>query len=130
MNKKLNSLVVAISAAVILLPLGYSVVCSAFSLVGASPEPFLQTPDKKYGEKCITGIDPTYMRFRHMDLLKGVRDEAVREGRRGEIRLNDCWECHANPQRRTSREAFCDRCHSAVNLHLNCFGCHHDPDAP
>ena len=129
MNKRLGSIVATVSAAIILLPLGYSVVCSAFSLVGASPEPFLEKPDGKYGEKCIGGRDPAYMRFHHMELLKEVRED-VREGRRGEIRLNDCWKCHADPKRQTSRAAFCDRCHNAVNLHLNCFGCHHDPDTP
>jgi hypothetical protein len=56
-----------------------------------------------------------------MDLLKKVREESVRDGVRGEIRLNDCRRCH------TSREKFCDKCHKVAGLQLDCFGCHHYP---
>jgi hypothetical protein len=61
-------------------------------------------------------------RFHHMDVLKQIREDAVREGKRGGIALNTCWECH------TSRGRFCRECHQSVNLTLNCFRCHHDPD--
>ena len=149
-----NNTVVAISVLLILFPLGFSVVGSAFSLVGANPEPFLEKPggnhtscfsemtppgkimkkfdknrDGKLDEEEETALrDSRYMRFHHMGILRDVR-EAVREGIRGEMTLNDCWECHANAEHGTSRERFCDRCHDAVNLQLNCFGCHHDPQA-
>ena len=50
-----------------------------------------------------------------------LREEAVRYGRRGELSLNKCIECHG------SREAFCNRCHEAVSLEPDCFGCHDYP---
>ena len=62
------------------------------------------------------------MRFRHMDLLKRVRDEVVREGKEGAVELDGCSECH------TSRERFCNRCHDKVNLNPDCFRCHHYPN--
>ena len=127
---KLNNLVVAISIPIILLPLGYSVVSSVVTAGTQSTEPLLQYPDEEHGSECVLGMDREYMRFHHMDLLKGSRDQVVREGKRefvcdgrkGEIRFDGCWECH------TSRERFCNVCHEAVNLNLGCFRCHYDPD--
>ena len=119
LNNNTRVMVVAISALIILLPLGYSVVCFAFSQGSQSEQPFLEKPDEQY-ENCVK--ETTYMRFHHMDFLKGIRDEVVREEIRGEIGLNSCRKCH------TSRERFCDRCHNAVNLHLDCFSCHYYPE--
>ena len=107
--------IVAIPILIVLFPLAYSVVCCGFS----SPQPFLEKPDEKH-EKCVK--DTAYMRFHHMDLLKRVRDEVVREGREGEVELDGCRECHP------SRERFCNRCHDAVNLTPDCFRCHHYPE--
>jgi hypothetical protein len=45
----------------------------------------------------------------------------VRHGKRGEVCLSKCGECHK------SRERFCDRCHNAVSLTPDCFGCHYYP---
>ena len=106
--------VAAAPAVIILLLLGCGVVCCAFS---PGPRPFLEMPDK---EACVK--DASYMRYRHMDLLKRVRDEVVREGKKGEVELDGCSECH------TSRERFCNRCHDRVNLNPDCFRCHHYPD--
>ncbi len=117
LNNNTKVIVVAIPILIILFPLGYSVVSYILSQ-GKRPQPFIERPDEKY-EKCVR--DTTYMRFHHMDLLKGIRDEIVREGKRGEILLNKCRECH------TSRERFCSQCHNAVNLHLDCFDCHYYP---
>jgi len=108
------AIVVAVSALIILFPLGYSVVGVAFS----PPRPFLEKPDEKH-ENCVR--DTSYMRFHHMDLLKELREEAVREGKGGEISVNSCRECH------TSRKQFCNQCHNAVNLYVDCFGCHYYP---
>lgn len=125
-----NKMVVAASVLLILFPLGYSVVGSALSLVSVGPGPFLEESAKEPGEKCA--IETQFKlspRFGHMGLLKDIRDRAVREGIRGEIGLSDCWSCHANRVRGTRRAAFCSKCHGAVNLELNCFGCHFDPDS-
>lgn len=116
---------VAIPALIILLPLGYSVVSYVLAHGSQSSPPFIERPDKKY-QSCVK--ETTYMRFHHMDLLKEIREDVVREGKRGEIGLaiglNNCRKCHA------SRERFCNQCHNAVNLHLDCFGCHYYPEAP
>jgi hypothetical protein len=61
------------------------------------------------------------MRFYHMNLLKDIRDEFVRDGKRGEIGLYTCKECH------TSRADFCNKCHNAVALYPDCYGCHYYP---
>jgi hypothetical protein len=101
----------------ILAPLGLSAVFS-----GDSTEVFLERPDDRF-ERCVQpeGKDTMYMRFHHMDFLKEVRDEVLRNGVRGEIGLDRCKDCH------TSRERFCDRCHDKVNLTPDCFGCHYYP---
>ena len=61
------------------------------------------------------------MRRHHWELLRGVREEIVRYGKRGEIGLDRCRECH------TSRERFCNVCHDAVSLTPDCFDCHYYP---
>ena len=111
-------ILLAAAAVLILFPLAYSVVCFAFSPGTQSGQPFLERPAGK-GASCLR--ETTYMRFHHMDLLKGIRDDAVRDGQRGEVGLSTCSTCH------THRDQFCDRCHNAVNLHLDCFGCHYYP---
>jgi len=73
-------------------------------------------------DECVE--DTEYMRFRHMDLLKEMREESVREGIRGEYSLSDCRDCHTN------RSRFCNQCHNIVNLNLDCFGCHNYPETP
>ena len=102
----------------VLLPLGYSVVSSVVPPDTRAAEPFLERPDAKY-DRCVK--DTTYMRFHHWELLRDIRKEVVRYGERGDIGLNKCRECH------TSRENFCNRCHDAVSLHPDCFGCHYYP---
>jgi hypothetical protein len=111
-------LVVAVLAVILLFPLGYYAVLHA---VPQDNQPFLERPDAKYKE-CVK--ETTYMRFQHMDLLRETRDQFVRAGTRGEITLNKCKDCH------TSRARFCDKCHNAVTLHPDCFGCHYYPEAP
>ncbi len=120
-----NKTVVALSVVIILFPLGYSAVCSVFIRDANPSEPFLVYPD---GEFCVDGMDRTYMRFHHMDFLKDIRDKAMREGIRGDAGFGEgtdrCRDCH------TYRDQFCDRCHTAVDLHLDCFGCHYYPTSP
>jgi len=118
LSNNAKAIAVVIPAIIILFPLGYSVVCSVFSQGAESSRPFLEMPDEQY-TNCVK--DTTYMRFHHMHLLKEMRDGAVRGGIRDEIEFKSCRECHP------SRERFCNRCHDAVNLHPNCFGCHYYP---
>jgi hypothetical protein len=103
---------------VILSPLGYSLVSYVFAKGAGTPQPFLERPDAQY-ENCVKETD--YMRYHHWELLRGVREEIVRYGKRGELGLNKCRDCH------TSRERFCDRCHDAVSMKPDCFGCHYYP---
>jgi hypothetical protein len=111
--------VVTLSVLIILFPLGYSVVSNIFTFGSQPAEPFLELPDKNLGQ-CVRETE--YMRFHHMDLLKEIREEFVRYGNRGEIGLNSCRECHVN------RERFCNECHDAVSLNVDCFGCHYYPE--
>jgi len=106
----------AVIAVIILSPVGYYTVARALP---NGPEPFLERPDPEYRE-CVR--DTEYMRYHHMDLLTEIRNEVVREGKRQDIGLDGCRECHKN------RARFCDECHNTVNLHPDCFGCHYYPD--
>ena len=116
-NNKTEGIIMGLSALVVLLPLVYGVVHAA--TVGTpDAEAFLEKPDPRYKE-CIK--DTAYMRSNHMDLLTMSRDETVRDGKKPQVKLNDCWECH------TSKERFCDRCHTTVSLRLKCFKCHYAP---
>jgi hypothetical protein len=129
LDQKTALMIAAVSAAIILFPIGYSVVYAVFAQGAQSADTFLEKAD---GEYCLKDVDPADMRFHHMDLLKKARDLVVREGVRGdvecewdgkrrEIRLDNCWDCH------TSRKRFCNQCHNAVSLQLDCFRCHYDP---
>jgi hypothetical protein len=110
-NKK-SIIIWLILGLIILVPLVYNVAVSSCSKF---PEPFLEKP--KGEKKCIK--DTEYMRFNHMILLKGIRDDVMRQGKKGEMGFKDCRQCHTN------RERFCDRCHNMVNLKPNCFSCHY-----
>lgn len=120
---------------VILVPVGYSVFARVTS-TGAEPP---ERPHPMYLE-CIRPTE--HMRFHHWELLKGMREDVVRDGNRGKLvpvktkpegeeqiliseveqSLDGCWHCH------TSKERFCDRCHDAAFVRPDCFGCHYDPD--
>jgi len=115
-RKVLNNkiIVLVVLGLIILLPLVYNVVLCAYT---NSPESFLEKP--KGDGKCVR--DAEYMRSNHMVLLKGIRNQAMREGKKTEIGLKNCRQCHTN------REQFCDRCHTKVNLKPDCFSCHYYP---
>lgn len=118
LRKNKGRIAFVILAVVILVPIGYYAIGDTIS---QNAVPFLAMPDPQYTE-CVK--DTKYMRFHHMDLLKEVRDETVREGIRADIRLEDCRKCHED------RSKFCNRCHNTVNLNLDCFGCHNYPETP
>jgi hypothetical protein len=103
----------------LLVPLAYSVGHRVISRdVAAAEGVFLERPDAKY-KNCVKETE--YMRYHHWELLRGVREQVVRYGIRGEIVLSRCPECH------TRREQFCNRCHDAVSLTPDCFDCHYYP---
>jgi quinone-modifying oxidoreductase subunit QmoC len=104
-----------IIAVLILVPLAYSLVSQVVPKK-ADPDVFLERPDPKY-KNCVR--DAVYMRYHHWELLRGIREEVVRYGIRSDVGLSKCPECH------TKREHFCDRCHNAVSLAPDCFGCHY-----
>ncbi len=114
-----RTMLVLIPVVILFAPLGYSV---ASTLLGERPEAvedFLERPAPEH-RTCVDP-DTEYMRYHHMDLLKEIRDQVLRDGIRGEVLFNGCKRCH------TSRERFCDKCHDAVNLNPDCFGCHDYP---
>lgn len=113
-----QALLVSILGLIILCPLGFFIVRGVVSLGAEPAEPLLERPDEKH-ESCVEETE--YMRLHHWELLRGIREEVVRYGKRGEVGLDKCRECH------TSRERFCDRCHNAVSLKPDCFGCHYYP---
>jgi hypothetical protein len=115
LDKNKSAVVLAILGIIIVLPIAYYVVLDTVP----QEEPFLEMPDPKYQE-CVRDTD--YMRFHHMDLLKEIRVQVVREGERSDIGFKDCRDCH------TDRSRFCNQCHNIVNLHLDCFGCHNYPE--
>lgn len=108
----------AVIVVIIFLPLGYSVVGSVIPKGADDTELFLERPDPKY-DRCVKETE--YMRYHHWELLRGIREEVVRYGKRGDIVLDNCRNCH------TSRERFCNECHNAVSLTPDCFECHYYP---
>lgn len=102
----------------IVLPVVYSAVSHVFAGGAPDEEPFLQMPDPMY-KNCVEETE--YMRYHHWELLRGLREEVVRYGKRGDVGLHMCKDCH------TSREQFCNKCHDATSLKPDCFGCHYYP---
>jgi len=115
-SARLNYLLVAVPILLILLPVLYSII--TFAEEPLSSKPFLEKPDPSYKD-CVKETE--YMRYHHWELLRTVREEFVRYGKRGEINLGNCKNCH------TSRERFCNQCHNAVSLTPDCFACHYYP---
>jgi hypothetical protein len=120
LNRENRGRVATVLAIVILLPLGFSLAGAVFADEEEMPGVFLEQPDPRY-ENCVR--DAEYMRFQHMDLLKETRERVIREGVKGGITLAGCGDCHRN------RDRFCNRCHEAVTLNLDCFGCHYYPES-
>ena len=110
--------VVAVCILVILLPVVYSAGRALLAQRG-EPQVFLEMPIEAF-QDCVE--ETSYMRLRHMDLLKDLREEVIRFGIRSEVTLEHCRRCH------TSKERFCDRCHDAASVKLDCFGCHYYPE--
>lgn len=117
-NSKSSTVAVAIPILIILFPIVYSIISHVSVQSQPRPEPFLERPDARY-KNCVK--DTEYMRFHHWELLRAVREEFVRYGKRGDISLSKCKDCH------TSRERFCNKCHMAISMTPDCYGCHYYP---
>jgi len=115
-----NAAVAVIPLLIILAPLGHAIYVEVLADDVDDAQAFLELPAEP-NDGCVR--ETTYMRFHHWELLREVRDEVVRGGVRKEISLTRCRECHP------SREKFCNRCHQAVSLEPDCFGCHYYPAA-
>ncbi len=71
------------------------------------------------------------MRDKHMVLLNQWRDDVLRDGKRGTIEVDGktykkglqmaCMQCH------TSKEKFCDACHTYSSVKPYCWDCHLTP---
>ncbi len=107
--------VVVLAFAVLLLPFVLSVGVYVFGPEEPALEDFL-APAEEPEKGCVR--ETTFMRYHHYEFLKDLRDDVLRDGKRGGIRLQDCRQCH-HP-----RAEFCDRCHEAVNLTPDCWNCH------
>jgi hypothetical protein len=121
-KKKLNdqtmAAIIIIPVLIIFIPLIFSLYSFLFAKNDQGSELFLEKPDLKY-KNCVKETE--YMRHHHWELLRAVREDVVRYGKRGEISLIKCKECHV------SRERFCKKCHDAVSMKPDCYGCHYYP---
>lgn len=74
------------------------------------------------GSRCLQ--DPITMRYHHMTHLRSLRDRVVRDGDRAgvhprsQLGVSDCGNCHRD------QLAFCERCHGAAGVRIDCFSCH------
>lgn len=115
-DRKPRGTVVLVTASlgIILVPL---ILSFAGYVLGGEAEDalFLEMPaDTSKG--CVESAE--YMRLHHMELLKDLREQTVREGKPGKVTFDTCRECHL------SEKKFCNRCHEAASVRLDCFGCH------
>ncbi|MCK5126977.1 MAG: hypothetical protein KAR42_12040 [candidate division Zixibacteria bacterium] len=103
---------------IIIYPLGYSLTDYAIANDRAEAQPFLERTAPEITD-CVE--DTIYMRYHHWELLGKIREEIVRYGKRGDVSLDTCKKCH------TSRVKFCNKCHDAISMTPDCFGCHYYP---
>jgi hypothetical protein len=97
-----------------------------FGKAKALPKPEIPSDTKE----CVESRE--YMRAYHMKMLLDWRDKKVREGQVYYINSqgkffkmslqNTCMKCHK------SVEKFCDRCHSTISAHPDCWRCHIAPE--
>jgi len=102
-----------------------------WSKVGAEKTAMEIKPELPVGHtECVESKE--FMRSSHMTLLHQWRDGAVREHKRTYVNqkgkefkkslVGTCMNCH------TSKEKFCDQCHSSVGVTMDCWSCHVSPD--
>ena len=119
LNRENRGRVATVLMIFILLPVGLSIVGFVVRGRPEVPQVFLEKADPRW-ESCVR--EPEYMRFYHMDFLKQIREDVVRKGIKGGVTLAGCGDCHRN------RDSFCDKCHAAASVNLDCFGCHFYPE--
>jgi hypothetical protein len=99
-----------------------------YNLGKASTPPKLEVGTQE--KKCVEST--AFMKASHMKLLQDWRDWVVRDGKRMydsptlgkkvDMSLqNTCMKCH------TTKEKFCDRCHTYVDAAPKCWDCHIPP---
>ena len=99
-----------------------------FNGLSAGPVPKPELPPG--GEKeCVAPASE--MRDNHMVLLNEWRDDVLREGGRGSVKVGGqkyekglqmaCMQCHSN------KEKFCDTCHEYSSVKPYCWDCHLTP---
>lgn len=81
------------------------------------------------GEQCVEPTD--VIRKNHMKFLMHQRDDTVLHGiRTKKHSLVECINCHVQPDETgaypeiTSKEHFCNSCHSYASVKVDCFQCH------
>jgi hypothetical protein len=116
--KRINQLLGLLSAGLVL----------SFSVPVTAAESGLQIPQAVKGENCVE--ETSFMRRNHMNLLKGHREEALRDGNRsGKYSLKECIDCHVPADNTINAvhgegDHFCVSCHAYVAVKLDCFECH------
>lgn len=83
-------------------------------------------------------VEPTdVMRKKHFEFLLHQRDETLRKGvRTRQHSFEECINCHVPPAdsgkvvRVTSKEHFCNSCHTYAGVTIDCFDCHRDTPTP
>ena len=77
-------------------------------------------------------VEPTAdMRKNHMEYILHQRDETMHEGiRTRQHSLVECINCHVSDApdapRVSSKEHFCNSCHTYAAVNIDCFQCHAD----
>ena len=113
-----TALLMIVIAVIILSPLAYSAVAGLVARDAQSKNVVLEMPAPEHKD-CVR--ETVYMRYHHWEYLREIREEVVRYGKRGDVGLFMCKDCH------TSRERFCNQCHNASSVYPDCYGCHYYP---
>ena len=112
-------------------PWSKEIVLAVLSLFGVAAADAQITGNSRAAglEQCV---EPTeFMRKNHMDLLIHQRDKTVHQGiRTSKHSLVGCIACHAEREADGSfiaidaEDQFCQNCHAAVAVDMDCFQCH------
>jgi hypothetical protein len=107
---------------------------AGFAAPGRAGDPLLpEIPAAQARFSATQGcVEPTEdMRKNHMKYILHKRDETMHEGiRTSRHSLKACINCHVSDApdapHVSSREHFCNSCHSYAAVHIDCFQCHND----
>lgn len=126
-SKKYVIILIIVLVVIFFSPLIYNASAPGFEKESPTFENgMLQEPE---GDHCIE--DKEWMKANHMDLLKEIRHDAIRNmdryyksedyGTVYNASIEQCFECH------TSQEDFCGACHEYNGVEPYCFECHSKP---